>query len=71
MQVDQACDWSGSYRFHDVAALIAYLQLVPWDAPQDFSVDRYADQLLALERDHRDDPITVTKRRFWFRAARR
>lgn len=71
MRVDEAGDWSGRYRFHDVAALVAYLQLVPWDAPPDFTVDRYADQLLALQRDHRDDPIAVTKRRFWFRAARR
>lgn len=32
----------GAYVFQDVAALLAYLQLVPWATPDDFSVDRYA-----------------------------
>lgn len=36
------------YRFTDVAALIAYLRLVPWDAPEDFTVDRYRDALFGL-----------------------
>lgn len=68
--VEDGADWTGAYRFHDVAALIAYLHLVPWDAPPDFTIDRYRERLLALHRDHRDSMITLTKRRFWFRAHR-
>ena len=34
---------ASAYRFGDVAALVAYLRLVPWDAPDDFTVDRYGD----------------------------
>ncbi|HET8604031.1 MAG TPA: class I SAM-dependent methyltransferase [Marmoricola sp.] len=68
LDVHEAAEWTGTYRFHDVAALVAYLHLVPWDAPEDFTVDHYADQLLALHRDHQGIDITLTKRRFWFRA---
>lgn len=70
LEVKEAGDWTGSYCFHDVAALVAYLHLVPWDAPEDFTVDRYADQLLRLHNDHQRKSITLTKRRFWFRARR-
>lgn len=66
--VEESCDWSGSYRFRDVAALVAYLTLVPWDAPDDFSVEAYADRLLTLHRDTAGRDITLTMRRFWFRA---
>lgn len=58
------------YVFADVAALVAYLQLVPWEAPEDFTVDRYADALLGL---HASGPATgaplrVTRTRFWLLA---
>lgn len=66
--VEKVAQWTGAYRFHDVDALIAYLHLVPWDAPEAFSVDRYADRLLALHRDSQGGVITLTKRRFWIRA---
>ncbi len=36
-------------RYDDVGALVWYLKAVPWQIP-DFSVDRYADRLLALHR---------------------
>lgn len=70
LTVEQEQQWRGHYRFHDVAALVAYLTLVPWDAPDDFTVDGYADSLLALHRDHLDRDITLTKRRGWLRARR-
>ena len=57
--------------FDDVAALLAYLQLVPWETPDDFSVDRYADQLLALHRTTGGGPVRMTRKRFWLRAVRR
>ncbi|MGD7706502.1 class I SAM-dependent methyltransferase [Microlunatus sp. Y2014] len=63
---------SGWYEFVDVAALVAYLQLVPWDVPDDFSVDRYRDALLTLhERGPAiGKPVRLTKLRFWIRAVR-
>ncbi|ADB32120.1 Methyltransferase type 11 [Kribbella flavida DSM 17836] len=58
------------YVFTDVAALVAYLQLVPWEVPDDFSVDRYADTLLALHArgPAAGEPLLVTRKRFWLMA---
>ena len=70
LTVEDGKDWTGHYRFRDVAALVAYLSIVPWDAPDDFTVDGYADQLLALHRDLAGGELTLTQRRFWFRARR-
>lgn len=66
-EVLDADEHVGFYRFADVAALIAYLQRVPWDAPDDFSVDEYADELLALHDDTigAGRPLQATKIRFW------
>ena len=36
-------------RYMDVGALVYYLKCIPWTVP-DFSVERYADQLLALHQ---------------------
>lgn len=41
--VEDGAEWTGAYRFRDVAALVAYLHLVPWDVPDEFTVDRYAE----------------------------
>ncbi|MCA1306904.1 class I SAM-dependent methyltransferase [Microbacterium esteraromaticum] len=60
MRIDQVDEWSGQMRFADASALVTYLALVPWDAP-DFSVEEHAQQLLALEA---AAPIIVTQRRF-------
>jgi len=43
----------GKMRFSDVGALVYYAHATPWDFPPDFSVDRYADQLLELHRTER------------------
>ena len=40
--MEDQSDWTGAYRFHDVAALVVYLRLAPWNAPEDFTVDRPA-----------------------------
>lgn len=60
----------GWYEFVDVAALVAYLRLVPWDVPPDFSVDRYRDALWELHQrgPARGEPVRLTKIRFWLRA---
>lgn len=68
--VTDGADFVGSYRFVDVAALVAYLQLVPWEVPEDFSVDRYSDALFALHDRAAGGEIALTMRRFWLRAQR-
>ena len=69
-QVVEGAEHEGAYKFRDVAALVAYLQLVPWETPDDFTVDRYADQLLALHRETAGGPVQLTRKRFWLRAVR-
>lgn len=60
------------YAFVDIAALVAYLQLVPWETPADFTVDRYADALLGLhdQGPAAGEPLLVTRSRFWLLAER-
>jgi hypothetical protein len=41
------------------------LKAVPWEAPPDFSVSRYQEQLLQL---HRSQPLTFNIRRFFVEA---
>ncbi len=62
----------GHYEYDDVAALVAYLQLVPWDVPDDFGVDRYADALYSLHEQGpaHGKPVRLTRKRFWLRAVR-
>lgn len=59
--VDTAEDWSGAMTFADAEALVVYLGLVPWDVPEDFTVDAHAETLLQLDGQR---PITVTQRRY-------
>lgn len=68
--VVEGAEHVGAYEFQDVAALVAYLQLVPWETPDDFTVDRYADRLLALHREAAGGPVQLTRKRFWLRAVR-
>ncbi|MCB0098669.1 MAG: hypothetical protein KDE46_23205, partial [Caldilineaceae bacterium] len=42
-------DWSGELAFTDVGAIVYYLKAVPWLAPG-FTVEKYLDNLLALQR---------------------
>jgi len=62
LQIERAEDWSGRAVFADVGALVYYLVNVPWEAPPDFSVDRYGTCLLDLHRS--GTPIVTTARRF-------
>ncbi len=41
-------------------AFVSYARIVPWQVPEDFSVDRYADVLLRLT----PDDLVFTQRRF-------
>ena len=65
--VERAEEWCGRSRFQDVGALVHYFALVPWEVPEDFAVDRYADVLLGLHRagPALGEPITFTMRRFY------
>lgn len=60
----------GIYTFHDVAALVAYLQLAPWETPDDFTVAGYADRLLALHEASGGGPLALTRKRFCITAIR-
>lgn len=60
----------GRYVFDDVAAMLGYLQLVPWETPDDFSVDRYREPLLALHERSGGGEVALTRKRFWLRAVR-
>lgn len=67
-EVTRAEEWQGQTRFADVATLVRYFAFVPWEVPEDFSVDRYADQLLDLHRSGRE--LVFTTRRFHLLARR-
>lgn len=60
--VQRAEEWTGVIRFADVDTLVSYLRLMPWQLPADFTVERYADRLLALEA--ADEPVAFTEGRF-------
>lgn len=60
----------GAYTFRDVGALIAYLQLVPWETPDGFTVAGYADRLLTLHETTGRGPLSLTRKRFWIKAQR-
>ncbi|MFP1601679.1 class I SAM-dependent methyltransferase [Microbacterium sp. 2216-1] len=60
LRVDVVDDWHGTMEFENVTALITYLALTPWDAPN-FSVSDHEAKLVALDEDR---PIKVTQRRF-------
>lgn len=72
LEVLAGAEHVGHYEFGDVAALVAYLQLVPWDVPDDFGVDRYADALMTLHESGpaQGRPVRLTRKRFWLRARR-
>jgi SAM-dependent methyltransferase len=72
LRVEASGTWAGTYRFHDIGALVGYFTLVPWDVPGDFSVDNYAPVLLRLHADGpaRGRPACFTSTRFWLRAVR-
>lgn len=71
-RIEESGTWTGTSRFHDIGALVGYFTLVPWDVPDDFSVDRYAPALLRLhaEGPARGQPTCFTSSRFWLRAVK-
>ncbi len=65
LTLERAEDWAGKMTFTDVSAFIYYLHAVPWNAPDDFNVERYAQQLLQL---HQQPSLSFTMRRFMIQA---
>lgn len=66
LQVLRGEEWSGTVRFADVATLLEQLRTMPWQLPADFTVERYADELLALH----GTPLEFTERRLLLHARR-
>lgn len=62
LDVAEAHEWEGTMRFNDVATLVSYLRMVPWEVPDDFTVDAYADPLLRLH--HSGSDLVFSQRRF-------
>ena len=72
MQLVDGAEHVGHYEYADIAALVAYLQLVPWDVPDDFTVDRYTDALMQLHAQGPANgrPLRLTRKRFWLKAVK-
>lgn len=66
LEIVRSEDWQGWSTFEDVGALVYFLRAAPWSAPDDFSVERYAPQLLALHR--KGLPVRFGTRRFYIQA---
>jgi SAM-dependent methyltransferase len=64
--VDRSEEWHGPSFFADVPAYVRYETLVPWDVPDDFSVDRYRDALVGLHEEGpaRGRPLVFTNSRY-------
>lgn len=57
-------EWTGTFTFADVGALVYYLKAMPWVVP-DFSVDRYADNLMRLHAQlERGEKLAFTDRKY-------
>jgi hypothetical protein len=53
LEIEFAQESTGKMRFTDVGALVYYVRAVPWEVPEDFSVERYARLLLDLHKNQR------------------
>ena len=60
--IERQQEWVGKLTFESVAAMVRYFAIVPWEVPDDFSVDRYAETLLDLHRSKAE--LVFTQRRF-------
>lgn len=60
--IERSQEWAGKLTFHSVSAMVRYFAKVPWEVPDDFSVDRYAEKFLNLHRSNA--ALVFTQRRF-------
>lgn len=61
-------EWMGKMTFADVGALVFFAHAVPWAFPDDFSVERYAAELLKL---HESGRLSFDKGYFIIQARKR
>lgn len=69
--VEDSDEWVGELVLDDVETLVGYLRMVPWEVPDDFSVDAYASGLLALHERAGGEPLAFEQRRFILACRRR
>jgi hypothetical protein len=68
LRVNRAEEVHFETTFHDVAALVWYLRIVPWAAPG-FSVERHRSRLEEIHsRIQREGPIRIPDYGFWLEA---
>jgi len=60
--IERSEEWLGRLAFESVSAMVRYFAIVPWEVPDDFCIERYAEALLDLHRSNAD--IVFTQRRF-------
>jgi len=60
--IERKQEWVGKVVFESVAAMVRYFAIVPWEVPDDFSIDPYAETLLHLHRSKAE--LVFTQRRF-------
>jgi SAM-dependent methyltransferase len=57
LEIVDAQDWTGTFHFTDVEAIVYYLKAIPWAVPG-FSVAKHADVLLGLQKQlERGEPL--------------
>lgn len=71
LAVEASDEWVGELVFTDVATVLGYLRMVPWEVPDDFGVDAYADALLAMHDAAAGEPLVFEQRRFILACRRR
>jgi SAM-dependent methyltransferase len=68
LELLQGEDWQGKLIFEDVGAVVYTLKAIPWLVPN-FSVERYFDQLLALQEQlEYEGELVYENMRYWIEA---
>jgi len=70
--IERAQQWQGQSRFADIGAMVRYFTMIPWEVPDDFTMDACAGTLLDLHHSGpaQGKPVTFTIRRFYLLARR-
>ncbi len=69
--VERAEQWGGAYEFADVAALMRYFSIVPWEVTEGLTVDALAVTIMRLHRVAEAGwPLRPATSRWWLPARR-
>ena len=68
LTIEREDEWTGTRRFADVESFLRYVAVVPWEVPDDFTVDAHADVLLRLHDSV--EKLVFPDRRFIIQARR-